>query len=90
MDSYQADDTLQRAAVSAELRLLELRGNRIRERNEKLKMTLIKDAGCRTQAVCGPSVLKCKGCGASLSLMEGRNLDLKLYDWVIEKYDRMA
>ena len=97
MDSYQADDTLQRAAVSAELRLLELRGNRIRERNEKLKMTMIKDAGCRTQAVCGPSVLKCKGCGASLSLMEGRtcgycgrNLDLKLYDWVIEKYDRMA
>ena len=57
-------------------------------------MTLIKDAGCRTQAVCGASVLKCKSCGASLSLMEGkkceycgRDLDLAAYDWVIAKYD---
>lgn len=43
--------------------------------------------------VCGVSVLKCKGCGSSLSLMEGktcrycgRNLDLKQFDWVIADY----
>ena len=93
MESYGTDNMFQRAAVSAELRLLELHGGKIKERNEKVKMTLIKDAGCRTQAVCGASVLKCKGCGAPLSLMEGKtcrfcgsNLDLKKYDWVIERY----
>ena len=75
------------------LRLLELHGGKIKERNEKVKMTLIKDAGCKTQAVCGASVLKCKGCGAPISLMEGKTcrfcgstLDLKKYDWVIERY----
>ncbi len=63
------------------------------ERSEHLDITMIKDAGCKTQAVCGASVLKCKGCGASLSLMEGktcrycgRNLDLKQFDWVIADY----
>ena len=93
MESYGTDNMFQRAAVSAELRLLELHGGKIKERNEKVKMTLIKDAGCKTQAVCGASVLKCKGCGAPLSLMEGKTcrfcgstLDLKKYDWVIERY----
>ena len=93
MDSYEADATLQRATVSAELRLLELRGRRIRKRSESLALTLVKNADCKTQAVCGASVLKCKGCGASLSLMEGktcrycgRELDLKSYDWVVEEY----
>ena len=94
MESYRADEKLQSADVSAELRLLELERGMIKERNEKLKMKLIKDAGCKTQAVCGASVLKCQGCGASISLMEGktckycgRDLDLKLYDWVIDRYD---
>ena len=93
MESYGTDNMFQRAAVSAELRLLELHGGKIKERTEKVKITLIKDAGCRTQAVCGASALKCKGCGAPISLMEGktcrfcgRNLDLKKYDWVIERY----
>ena len=94
MESYSADEKLQSADVSADLRLLELKGGRIIERYERLKMKMIKDAGCKTQAVCGPSVLKCGGCGASISLMEGktcsycgRDLDLKSYDWVIDKYD---
>ena len=93
MESYKTDDKLQTAAVSAELRLLELRGDKIRERNERLKMTMIKDASCKTQAVCGVSVLTCRGRGASLSLMEGktcrycgRNLDLKQFDWVLADY----
>ncbi len=94
MESYKTDGNLQTATVIARLHLMEYRGKRIKERNEKLKVTMIKDAGCKTQAVCGPSILKCKGCGASLSLMEGktckycgRDLDLKLYDWVIAQYD---
>lgn len=94
LNSYNADKKLQSATVRADLRLLELNGNTIRERNEKLHITLIKDVSCKTQAVCGPSVLKCKNCGSSLSLMEGKtckycgtNLDLKSYDWVIAKYD---
>lgn len=94
MESYQVDDKLQTASVSAELRLLEQNGGKIKERAERLKLRLIKDADCKTQAVCGPSVLKCRGCGASLSLMEGktcrfcgRELDLKRYDWVIKDYE---
>ena len=94
MDSYRADSSLQRAAVSASIRMLVHSGNRIRVREERLRMTMVKDAACRTQAVCGPSVLRCKGCGASLSLMEGKTcrycgkeLDLKQYDWVIETYE---
>ncbi|MBQ7058250.1 MAG: hypothetical protein IJM83_02980 [Firmicutes bacterium] len=62
-------------------------------RRYKINLTLIKSAACKTQAVCGASVLKCRGCGASLSLMEGkrcaycgRELDLKMYDWVITNY----
>ena len=95
MESYKTDKKLQTATVGVDLRLLELRGGRIKERNERLKMTMVKAAGCKTQAVCGVTVLKCGGCGASLSLMEGktcqycgRDLDLKRYDWVIAKYER--
>ena len=94
MESYSVNEKIQTAVVSEELRLLELRGNRIRERNEKLNMTVIKDAHCKTQAVCGPTDLKCSGCGASRSLMEGkigrhcgRNPDYKSYDWEIAKYE---
>ena len=94
MESYRQDEKLQRADVSAELRLLELKGSKIKERIEKLKIRMIKDASCKTQAVCGASVMRCQGCGASLSLMEGktcsycgRDLDLKAYDWVIDSYD---
>ena len=94
MESYRADENLQSADVSVELRLLELNHGRIIECNEKLKIKLIKDADCKTQAVCGASALKCQCCGASISLMDGktckqcgRNLDLKSYDWVIDQYD---
>lgn len=93
MDSYRIDGYFQVATVSAELSLLELNGSKIKEKDENLQLTMIKYAGCKTQAVCGPSVLRCKGCGASLSLMEGktckycgRNLDLKQFDWVIADY----
>ena len=93
MESYKEDAGLRTASVSGELRLLELKGGRIRERSERLRLTMVKDAGCRTQAVCGPAVLTCRGCGAALSLMEGktcrycgRDLDLKAYDWVIAGY----
>lgn len=94
MESYRLEEKLQRAEVSAELRLLELQGRKINARRETLKLRMIKDANCKTQAVCGASVMRCQGCGASLSLMDGktcsycgRNLDLKAYDWVIDSYD---
>ncbi|MCR4722455.1 MAG: zinc ribbon domain-containing protein [Eubacteriales bacterium] len=94
MTSYRADEKLQSADVTADLRLLELRNDRIKERSERLKIKLIKDAACKTQAVCGPFALKCRGCGAGISLMEGktcsycgRELDLKAYDWVIDEYE---
>lgn len=74
MQSYKADEKLQTATVVAALRLLELNEDKLKERNEELKITMIKSADCKTQAVCDASVLKCKGCGTSLSLMEGKNL----------------
>lgn len=71
MESYCMDEKLQQAEVSAELRLLELQGtNQGAERKGEARM--IKDAGCKTQAVCGASVMRCQGCGANLSLMDGK------------------
>jgi len=93
LDSYDAGSKIQTADVSAELLLRELSGSQIFEKKEHVKMRFEKSAWCKHQAVCGPSVLKCKNCGASISLMEGKRcehceseLDLKQYDWVITKY----
>ena len=57
-------------------------------------MTLVKDVNCKTQAVCGPYVMRCRSCGSNLSLMDGKTCrycgiepDWKLFDWVIEEYE---
>lgn len=67
---------------------------KIRLRNEVAKLELEKSADCKTQNISEPSVLKCKGCGMSLSLMDGKRcaycdheLDFAQYDWVITKYE---
>lgn len=90
---YRAGPERQTAKVGMDLILLEFDGERITRRSESVNVTLEKAASCRTQAVCAPSVLTCRGCGSSLSLMDGkrcaycgRELDLSRYDWVITEY----
>lgn len=94
MDSYEKKEGIQKATVSATLVLREFKNKKIADRKEILKIGLEKNEDCKTQTVCAPSILKCGGCGSSLSLMDGktceycgRELDMKEYDWVITNYD---
>lgn len=94
MDSYERKGGVQRAIVSASLLLREFKNGTLEERKEILRVFLEKNEDCKTQTVCAPSILKCRGCGSSLSLMDGktceycgRELDMKAYDWVIVQYD---
>lgn len=92
---YSSDSLLQHADVDAVLLLTRYNGKRCVIRREHIKLKLIKATSCKTQAVCAPAVLKCKGCGSSLDLLKGkrcfycgRNLDLVQYDWVIQDMQR--
>lgn len=91
--SYEARGGMQYAHVQSEMVLRSFIDGRIKERNENVKMMLSKSAACKSQTVCGPSILTCSSCGSSLSLIEGKKcaycggeLDLKKYDWVITEY----
>lgn len=93
IDRYAVEGGMQKMNVSAELTLLKFNGARAESRRETVVMQLVKSAACKTQSVCAPSVLRCKGCGASLSLLEGkrclhcgRDMGLENYDWVIARY----
>ena len=93
LDSYQLENGMQIASVSAELLLREFAGSKIKTVKEKLSMRLEKSEDCKTEAICAPSILRCKNCGNSLSLMEvktcpycGTELDMKEHDWVITEY----
>lgn len=91
---YDVKEGMQNAIVKSEMILRGFQDGKIIERKENVKMRLSKSESCKTQAVCGPSIMKCSSCGSSLSLMEGkkcaycgRELDLKKFDWVIMEYD---
>lgn len=93
LDNYELGEKYQAADVRAELKLICQEGSKAKERKENVALRLKKSAQCKTQSVCGPSVLHCKGCGASLSLLEGkscphcgREINLINYDWVITGY----
>ncbi len=90
---YRADEALQHVELAARVGLIRARGHRFVRDTETLFLSLEKSAACKTEAVCGPSVLRCAGCGASISLLEGgkcaycdRQLDLRGRDWVISGY----
>ena len=93
MTSYRIKEGVQIATVIASLLLREYRNNKIKNRVEYVKMQLEKSEHCKTQAVCGPSILKCEKCGGNLSLLEGKTckfcgneLDMREHDWIITKY----
>ncbi len=90
---YKSDDRIQRVDLIAKLSLTDASGSTFRQRGESLFISMEKSADCRTEAVCGPSILRCRGCGASISLLNGgkcaycgKELDLKEFDWVITDY----
>ncbi|MCQ2433330.1 MAG: hypothetical protein MJ175_12065 [Clostridia bacterium] len=92
-NNYYVEDGMQKIACSVDMVLFGLVDGKILLRNEYVELELEKSADCKTQNICGPSVFKCKGCGASLSLMDGkacpycgRELDMRNYDWVITGY----
>ena len=91
--TFEPAKALNRIVLDAELSLITAVGDKCNEIKEKVRLSLVKASDCRTEAVCEPKVLTCKGCGASLSLLNGGKcahcggtLDLKQYDWVIEDY----
>lgn len=93
-DSFVVENGVQRMRCEVHMVLFGLVDGKIQLRNEVAKLRLEKSADCKTQSVCGPSVFRCRGCGSSLSLMDGKaclycgkELDLKQYDWVITGYE---
>jgi len=95
--NHDMPDGIQNSMVRAELVLRDFIGGHIHEKEERLELHLSKNGRCRTQAVCGPSLMKCSGCGRSISLMEGKKceycgheLDMKKYDWTITDYKLFA
>lgn len=89
---FSRDEALQHADVDAHLILTRYNGKRCRVRRETMHLKLVKDASCKTQAVCAPAVMRCRGCGSSLDLLQGkfcpqcgRELDLSKFDWVIQE-----
>lgn len=88
--AFEVDEQLQRLTVNARLDLVWLRGNRLAKRRERATITLVKDKDVLTQAACEARLLRCVGCGSSLSLLDGgachycgRKLDLWRLDWMV-------
>lgn len=93
LTGYEIKDGRQIARVMADLRLTILQGNRCRIKHEKVKLVLSRGEDSRTQAVCAPYIMKCRGCGTSLSLTEGkvcpscgREADFTEDVWLIDQY----
>ena len=91
--NYTVENGLQKALVEAAVKLISFNGKKCSVYNENIKLLCTKSAECKTQIICSPYVLKCRGCGASISLLEGKKcsycggeIDLEKYDWVIREY----
>ena len=87
---FTIDEKSQHIHMKALANLTRVNGGSCKETAEAVELQLIKSAACKTQAVCGPSVLKCRNCGASISLLNGgkceycdSELSLWEHDWVI-------
>ncbi|SEQ26032.1 hypothetical protein SAMN02910369_01484 [Lachnospiraceae bacterium NE2001] len=93
LKNYFVSNGIQYAEVETSLILTEFEDGKVKKRREELKLLLSKFASCKTQAVCGPRLMKCRGCGSSLTLLNGRkcpqcgtDIYLEQYDWVIREY----
>ncbi|MBO4887141.1 MAG: hypothetical protein J5589_02350 [Firmicutes bacterium] len=91
--NYQAGPLLQEALVNASLELVHENTGSVKRSRENVQLYLVKSSACKTQAVCAPSFMRCKGCGAPMSLMDGkrchycgRERNLSESDWAVRGY----
>ena len=94
LKNYYVKNGLQYAEVEANVTLVNFNGNKCKKSSETIKMLLTKSAACKTQVVCGPSIMRCRGCGKPMTLLEGRicrqcgtDIYLERFDWVIREYN---
>lgn len=91
--NYFLNEHNQVLTVSARIKLLVLKKNKLKTKRETVDLTLIKDRNCTTQQVCEGKVFACQSCGATISLLNGgqcefcsSEMELRKYDWVIVNY----
>lgn len=93
LQGYQVSEYLQEMSVAVRLTLLLEKNGKVKRKKETVRMILVKDKACKSQAVCAPSFTNCKQCGAPMSLLAGRVCNycghsrrLAEYDWAIRTY----
>ncbi len=91
LTDYKIDGQWQVAVADVSLDLVEVSNSTAGSKNEKYKVTLIRNAEAKTEAVCGPLTFRCSKCGSSHSLLYGRvcaycgnEVELEEKDWVIK------
>ncbi|MDE7285484.1 MAG: hypothetical protein K2N55_01385, partial [Lachnospiraceae bacterium] len=93
LKDFFTDENWQHLKVVVELRLRRDAGGTLRDEKENLTLHLIKNVNLKTAAVSDAVAYACRGCGASLSLLNGgkcqycgNELKLYNYDWVVKEY----
>lgn len=91
---YQTVEDYQYLNVSAKIGLTTYNNGRAFKTEAHLRMGLVKSIRAVTQSISDVNVYRCTSCGGSLSLLNGGRceycgncLDLKEYDWVIERFE---
>lgn len=94
LKDFFTDESWQHLKVQTTLTLKRDIDQQIRAERRKLNLHLIRDKNLFTSASNSAIVYTCKGCGASISLLNGgkcqycgKQLQLQHYDWVILEYD---
>lgn len=90
---YEVKDGLQYIRTTSYMYYYELVDGKVEKKHQNIEIELVKSADCKTQSVHAPSLMKCEGCGNSLSLLDGkacpicgREINLYEKDWVITRY----
>ncbi len=75
LNSYGIKNGFSVIDITANIVFTEEKNDKISKRRETVTLRVAKNASCKTQAICGPSFLRCRGCGASMSLLGGRTCE---------------
>ena len=94
LDSFSHEGNLSKVTATCDLVLMKKKGNSVKKERERVRMEVVKKKDCLTKSVCEPRVVKCKKCGASHNLLDGRCCSycghervLSNYDWAIRSYE---
>ena len=97
LTGYQVNEFIQEMHVAVRLTLFHEVKGKVKKRKETVRMILVKDSACKSQAVCAPAFTNCRQCGAPMSLLSGRTCNycgharrLAEYDWAIRYYQAMG